>query len=180
MKIRLSNILFAALCIALLSASLCIGAVRGWSIERNEILSAMEGSGELRNQFEYRGMDAANLCVVAARHLPEEDADLIALRQASDVLLSTDADAHALLQADADITAIARTFAAILPDLPSVQASARDQMYISTLALALDSRNSLTLTYTEMINDFNQRLAGSPTGQLAMFFGVDPLPSAQD
>lgn len=177
MKIRLSNILFALLCIMLLGASLCIGAVRGWSMERSEVLSSLGESGELRMQLEYRGMDAANLAVVAARHLPAHDANLVALRQASGVLLSGNDDVQALLEADAAITDVARAFATQLPLLPTVAASQRDTTYVCTLTSALGKMNSLTHTYSVLTEDFNQRITSSLTGRLAMLLGVDPLPA---
>lgn len=178
MKNKLSNILFILLCIVLLAASLCMGAVRGWRKERNEVLSAMAGGGELRTQLEYRGMDAANLAVVAGRHLPADHADLLALRQASAVLLSDTDDVQAILDADAIITAIARAFAEELPALPSLQDSVRDQAYIRTLTGALGTEHSLSVTYAELTADYNHRLSTSLTGMLATLLGVEPLPTA--
>ena len=178
MKAKLSNILFVLLCIALLVASLCMGAVRGWSMERRDVLASLAESGELRTQLEYRGMDAANLAVVAARHLPADDADLVALRDASTTLLGDTEDVQALLEADAAITAIARSFAEELPLLPSVAASKRDTTYVRTLTEALGKKNSLTHAYSMLTDDFNQRLTTSLSGKLAMLLGVDPLPAA--
>lgn len=176
MKISLSKILFTLLCALLLITALCTGAVRGWSAERNEILSSLTGEGEMRQQLEYRGMDAANLCVVASRHLPEDDADLVALRQASQTLLSGSTDVHVLLAADEQITVIALRFAESLPQLPSVQASGRDKTYIATLTSSLGRKSSLNHSYTLMVEDYNDRLSSSPTGWLARLLGVDPLP----
>ncbi len=177
MKKMLSNLPFALLCIALLAVALCVGAVRGWSIDRNEVLSALTGDGSLHTQLEYRAMDAANLAVVAARHLQEDDADLVALRNASQTLLSGTQDAQAILTADAIITDVAFRFAETLPQLPSVQASERDQTYLSMLTAALGKKSSLSHTWTLLVEDFNQRLTTSLTGRLAMLFGVDPLPT---
>lgn len=180
MKIKLSNILFVLMCIVLLSASVCMGVVRGWSRERSGILSALTENGDLRIQLEYRGMDAANLASVASRHLPADHADLLALLAASGMLLGDYADVHGILVADADVTAIARRFSQELPALASVQASTRDQAYIHTLTELLGNQDDLANSYVLMINDFNQRMSTSPTGRLAMFFGVKLLPSAQD
>lgn len=176
MKNKLSNVLFALLCAGILLAALGIGAVRGWSADRTEVLAALTRGGEMRMQLEYRGMDAANLAVVAARHLPADDADLTALRQASSVLLSDTEDAEAILAADAAITRIALDFAQELPLLPSIQASSRDQAYVTSLTGALGKKNGLTHSYTLLVEDFNRKLATSLTGKVAMLLGVSPLP----
>ena len=180
MKIKLSNILFVLLCIVLLAASVCMGVVRGWSRERSGILSALAENGDLRIQLESRGMDAANLASVASRHLPTDHADLLALLNASGTLLGDYSDVHEILVADASITMIARRFSQELPALPSVQACTRDQTYICTLTELLGNRDDLANSYVQMINDFNQRMSASPTGRLALFFGVELLPSTQD
>lgn len=180
MKNKLSNILFALLCAVLLLAAVGLGAVRGWSSDRAEVLSALTREGEMRTQLEYRGMDAANLAVVAARHLPADHADLLALRQAADVLLSDTEDADAILAADAAITRIARQFSQELPLLPSMQASSRDQAYVTMLTGTLGKRDGLTHTYTLLVEDFNAGLSGSLTGKIAMLLGVKPLPVPEE
>lgn len=180
MKNKLSNIPFALLCAVILLAALGIGAVRGWSADRAEVLAALTQEGEMRTQLEYRGMDAANLAVVAARHLPADDADLIALRNASAVLLSGTEDPEAILSADAVITRIALQFAQELPLLPSMQASSRDQAYVTMLTSALGRKNGLTHSYTLLVEDFNTKLTTSLTGRVAMLLGVDPLPVPED
>lgn len=180
MKIKLSNILFVLVCVVLLAASVCMGAVRGWSRERSGILSALAENGELRIQLEYRGMDAANLVSVVSRHLPADNADLQALTDAAGMLLGSYDDVHEILEADAVITEIACRFAQELPALPSVQSSDRDQAYIRRLTELLGVRDDLANSYVLMIKDFNLRMSTSPTGRLAMFFGVELLPSAQD
>lgn len=177
MKISLKNILFALLCVALLGVALCSGAVRGWSADRDEVLAALTSDGSMRTQLEYRGMDAANLAVVAARHLPADHADLVALRQASQTLLSGTQDVTTLLEADAIITDVAFRFASELPLMASVQASERDQAYITLLTSSLGKKSSLTHSYTLLVEDFNQQLTTSLTGKLAMLLGVDPLPA---
>lgn len=178
MKISLNNILFALLCAALLCVALGLGSVRGWSADRQEILDVFGPEGDMHARMETRGMDAANLAVVAARHLPADDADLLALKAASQTLLSGTEDIDALLDADAAITEIALRFAENL--LPSIQDSRRDAAYLTTLTTALDRRSSLTHTYAQMVEDFNQQLTTSLSGKLAMLLGVDPLPLAAD
>lgn len=180
MKTILSKILIVLLCVALVGAALCIGVVRGWNAERARALSALTSEGSMRTQLEYRGMDAANLAVVAARHLPADDTDLLALRSASDTLLSSTEDLDTIMAADAVITEVALHFAETLPQLPSVQASSRDRTYVDMLASALGKKSSLTHSYTLMVEDFNERLTTSPLGRLAMLLGVDPLPTLDE
>ena len=180
MKNKLSNILFALLCLALLLAAVCLGAVRGWSADRAEVIAALTQDGEMHTQLEYRGMDAANLAVVAARHLPADDDDLMALRQASDTLLSGTGNADAILSADAAITRIALQFAQELPLLPSMQTSNRDQAYLTQLTSSLGKRDGLTHTYLLRVEEFNDGLSGSLTGKLAMLLGVKPLPLPEE
>ncbi|MBQ2952132.1 MAG: hypothetical protein IJE07_01105 [Clostridia bacterium] len=182
MKISLSNILFALLCVALLGVALGLGSVRGWSADRDEILNAFSADGELHTLLENRGMDAANLCVVAARHLPENDADLLALSATSGTLLSGVEDAQALLDADAVITDVALRFADSLPQLTSMQQSQRDMAYLTMLSGSLGRKSSLTHNYTAMVEDFNQQLTTSLSGKIAMLLGVDiiPVPGTAD
>lgn len=175
MKIRLSTILSIALCVLLCAGALCMGAVRGWGAERDEALSALTAGGEMRTLLEYRGMDAANLAVVAARHLPADDAQLTALRKASSTLLSGTEDAEIILQADAVITDVALRFSEELPALPSVQQSSRDKTYVTMLSSQLGKKSGLTHTYAQLVEEYNQRLESSLTGRLAMLLGVSPL-----
>lgn len=176
MKITLNNILFALLCAALLLVAVALGSVRGWNADRQEVLNALAAEGELSTQREHRGMDAANLAVVAARHLPADDADLLALRSASATLMSVTVDVEALQAADAVITDVALRFADTLPLLPTMQASPRDTTYLTMLTASLDRRSSLSHGYTLMVEAFNQELTTSLSGKLAMLLGVDPLP----
>lgn len=175
MKIRLSTILSIIACLALCAGALCVGAYRGWSAERDSALAALTAGGEMRTQLENRGMDAANLAVVAARHLAADDAELTALRKASSTLLSGTEDAEIILQADAVITDVALRFSQELPALPSVQQSSRDKTYVTMLTSLLGKKSGLTHTYTLLVEDYNQRLESSLTGRLAMLLGVSPL-----
>jgi len=179
MKISIGNIVTVIICIVLLVAAVCVGAVRGWSDERSAALSALTSTGDMRTQLEYRGMDAANLAVVAARHLPAEDAALAALRKASSTLLSDTDDVNRILEADAAITDAALRLADTLPGLATVQASDRDRTYISMLTATLGKKSSITHSYTLLVEDYNERLTTSLTGKLAMLLGVSPLPAAQ-
>ncbi|MBE5796859.1 MAG: hypothetical protein E7327_05700 [Clostridiales bacterium] len=176
MKNKLSTVASILLCILLAAAAVCIGAVRGWSQERSEVLSALEADGEMYTLLENRAMDAANLCVVAARHLPEDDEQLLNLRAASSLMLSGNIAPEQLLLADQTITDTAIRFADELPQLDSVQSSKRDRAYVSMLTGALQKKTSLSYQYGLAVEDFNLRLRSELTGRLAMLLGVAPLP----
>ena len=177
MKFIRSKLFTPLLCTILILFAVCIGAIRGWNEERSAALAALTASGDMRTQLENRGMDAANLAVVAARHLPDSDADLAALREGSHVLLSGTEDVSVILSADEAITNAALHLAETLPALESVQSSSRDSTYVTMLTATLGKKSSLTHTYTLLVEDFNTRLEGSLTGRLAMLLGVKPLPA---
>lgn len=180
MKNRLSIILSCLLCAALAAAAVCIGAYRGWSAEREEALTALTTDGEMHALLETRAMDAANLAVVAARHLPADDEELSALRAASALMLSGTAGPEELLLADDALTAAALQLADELPGLASVQASTRDRAYVSMLTGTLGPKTGLAQRCAELVEGFNQRLTSELTGRLAMMLGVSPLPMGAD
>lgn len=175
MKKTLSAALCIVVCAALCLCALGIGAVRGWRGERDEALSALTRSGDIYEQLHLRGMDAANLAVVAARHLPPEDPHLRQLRAAWETISSPDAAAQALAAADSAITEAAQALSEALPALPSVQASQRDQVYISSLTRTLLQSSGVAGVYSQHIAEFNRRLNDSLTGRIAMLLGVKPL-----
>ncbi len=175
MKETLMTVLCMTLTVALVVGAILLGAVRGWSGERDAALHSISEGGELAEMLENRAMDAANLYVVAARHLPETDETLAALRRCRDTLTDERADGQALALADAALTDAALTLAETLPALDSVRQSARDQAYISTLTRTLGEATGLTRSYAAIVEDFNARLNRSLTGKLAMLLGVQPL-----
>ena len=92
--------LVAALClaltVALVLAAVALGAYRGWSGERRQALETFTENTALRDYLEERSMDAANLRVVAARHLDREDEDLAALTQVRKTLTDPEATVEEL------------------------------------------------------------------------------------
>lgn len=173
MKNALLNILCGLLCAALLVGALCIGSVRGWNREREEALTVL--STELSAQLEERAMDAANLAVVAARHLNASDERLKQLQDLRAALTDPSADADALVKADAALTELAQALGQSLPQLASVQASGRDQAYVSSLTRTLSEHTGISNAYELLARDFNNRLINSPTGWLARLMGVSLL-----
>ena len=177
MKNTLSTILCVLLTIALVTAAVCIGAVRGWVNEQNATLQGFSAGSELSEAQRIRGMDAANLAVVASRHLTAKDPDVALLQHAYTVICKSDASALECAQADASISIAAASLAERLPEMDSVQASQRDQVYISTLTRTLSQSTTFAADYAASIEDYNRRLNASLTGKLAMLLGVNPIPA---
>lgn len=173
MKNTVSTILCILLATAMAVAAVGIGAVRGWSGQREEALSILSADSELGLTLQSRGMDAANLAVVAARHLTDDD-DVNALRRAYCTISGT-ATAAELVWADGEISRAARSLSEKLADRASVQQSERDRAYISTLTRTLAEGTEATAAYQSAVADYNARLKTSPTGRVAMLLGVQPI-----
>lgn len=109
---RASSALCLALTVALVLAAVALGAYRGWSGERRQALETFTENTALRDYLEERSMDAANLRVVAARHLDREDEDLAALTQVRKTLTDPEATVEELAAADAELTRLAARLAA--------------------------------------------------------------------
>lgn len=174
MKI-LSTLLAVLLCVALTVAGVSLGVRSGWLAEREEALSLTGDLTAMAALIDERAMDAANLAVVAARHLPADDKQLLVLQDAQQTLAQAKADAQALASADNRIRDIAADFALNLPLLASVQASARDQVYISMLTRSLTEGETAQALLYEVAQGFNTRLDASFTGWLAKLTGVEPI-----
>lgn len=178
MKNNLTGALCVVLAVVLAAGAVCLGSYRGWSGERSQVLEALNREGDMAQALQSRAMDAANLAVVASRHVKEgdESAEAVsALREAYAVITAGSADAAAMARADAAISTAAAHLASLLPELPSVQASPRDQAYISTLTRTLSEDAGAADAFAAAVQDYNARLTGSLTGRLAMLLGVEPL-----
>ncbi|MBP3636800.1 MAG: hypothetical protein J6K13_04505 [Clostridia bacterium] len=176
MKDSLSTFLCILLTIALVVGAVCIGAVRGWHGEQVAALEAVSVGSDLSEPLRIRAMDAANLAVVATRHLPPKDPDVVTLQQSYFKICKTNSSAIERAQADAQISIAAESLAKRLPELASVQASQRDQAYIVALTRALSQTTTFADDYTAALEDYNKRLSTSLTGKLAMLLGVEPIP----
>lgn len=177
MKDTLSTLLCILLTIAMVAGAVCIGAVRGWVSEQDATLQSILAGSDIGEPLLTRGMDAANLAVVAARHLPPKDEDIALLQQSYQTICKTDASAAERAHADTAISIAAASLAERLPELASVQASQRDQAYISSLTRTLSQSTTYAADYAAAIEDYNTRLNSSLTGKLAMLLGVNPIPA---
>lgn len=178
MKDTLSTFFCILLTIVLVAGAVCIGAVRGWHNEQVATLEAVAVGSDLSEPLNNRGMDAANLAVVASRHLAAKDPDVTLLQQAYSIICKGNFSAIERAQADAQISIAAASLAERLPQLASVQASKRDQAYITTLTRVLSQPTSFAEDYAAALEDYNTRLNSSLTGKLAMLLGVEPIPAA--
>ncbi len=175
MKNTLTTLACALLCAALVIGGICHGAVRGWRAEQDKVLHPDRQEGTVYAALSERAMDAANLCVVAARHLPADDSRLTELRSLRATLENEQATTVLLAQADQRLTALALQLADELPKLDTVQQSPRDQVYISTLTRILGEASGSGSSYLTQVRAFNHRLRSSFTGRLAIALGVMPL-----
>lgn len=175
MKQTLTMILSVALCVALVLGAVCLGAVRGWQSERETAAATLTDAGSLSADLAERAMDAANLAVVAARHLPADDPALVTLKTARQTLQDNQATVQEIIAADAALTLVAAELADRLPALTSVMDSPRDQAYVAALTRTLSADTGASELYTDQVARFNQRMSASLTGKLAMLLGVEPL-----
>jgi len=176
MKNSLSTFFCILLTIVMVAGAVCIGALRGWHNECVATLEAVSVGSDLSEPLRNRGMDAANLAVVASRHLAPKDPDVVSLQQAYFKICKTNSSALERAQADAIIAIAAASLAERLPELASVQASQRDQAYISALTRTLSQPTTFAEDYTAALEDYNTRLKSSLTGKLAMLLGAEPIP----
>ena len=73
MKNNLTGALCVVLAVVLAAGAVCLGSYRGWSGERSQVLEALNREGDMAQALQSRAMDAANLAVVASRHVKEGD-----------------------------------------------------------------------------------------------------------
>ncbi len=172
MKQKVINVLSVVGCILLLIIALCIGAVGGWRDEKESLYAS---APEMGQALQNRAMDAANLAVVAARHVTDADPSVMALREAFELLQRNDLTMQQMLNADKALSGAVADLAQRLPTLPSMQASARDSTYLTALTRALSVDSGLEMVLTEAQEAFDKRLSSSLTGRIAMLFGVRPF-----
>lgn len=178
MKGKLSTTLSVILCVLLLLLALSVGAVRGWTQEREE--AAMDADyalyASVKESIADFAMDAANLAVVAQRHLPKDHPDVQVLRDAFTAYKRlSHRGVEATVPALQEAAEVAARLSVSLPQLESVRQSARDTAYVSTLCAALANVPDVTSASQSYYERFNQRMEASLTGRLAMLLGVKPL-----
>ena len=172
MKAKVYAVLFAVL---LLCGAVVYGAQHSWSDERAKISA---DQAQLQTMLDTRVEVACNILTVARRHLPAEDAAVAALEQDKNTLAGS-ASLHEKAAANFRLTEEARSLLSTLSALDTVQADARDKMYVDSLLPRMLSESEAYTAqsdYNTAAEDFNARLNGSPvSGTLAKWLGVTEL-----
>ena len=71
MKPKLTLGVSILIALVLVAFGLVYGNVSGYADERAHVTALLEGDGGLETVLGYRAADGLNLCVIAARHLPD-------------------------------------------------------------------------------------------------------------
>ena len=143
--------------LALVAFGLIYGTLTGYGDERAQVEALWSGENGLSDVLSYRGADGLNLCMVARRHLPQDDPAVLALEESAGALRSEGgiaAKKAADSALEADFAAVARSM--LEADLSSLGAS------------------QAVSTYNRAVSGFNDLLAAPLTGALARLLGVSP------
>lgn len=175
MKPKLTIGLSILISLLLLAFGLVYGDVSGYADERAHVNALLEGDSGLLTVVGYRASDGFNLCAVAERHLTG-DADVTALRQASNALRGEAASMKSVKAKDDALTAAFTAVAAKLRASDSFAASDRDRQYLEMLTADFEQygQNAIYATYNTAAADFNHKLTAAFPGEVARFFGVKP------
>lgn len=175
MKNKLPVGMSVVIALVLVAFGLLYGTWSGYSADRAEVMALLEKENGLTDVLNYRAADGFNLCVVARRHLTAEDESLTALNDAASALRDA-ASMEERSAADQQLTSAVSAVSARLQDMPSFQASERDQRYLSMLTADLNnlSSSAAVSTYNESAKVFNERLNAPVSGALAKLLGVQP------
>ena len=180
MKNKLPVWLSAVIALVLVAFGLFYGTWMGYREDRAEVTGLLEMENGLMDVLGYRAADGLNLCVVAGRHLPQDDAGLTALHTAAQALR----DAKTLSRckaADEELAKAVTDISAQLQQTPSFQQSQRDQSYLAMLTADLDnlSASAAISTYNDAASDFNRKLDAPLSGALARLLGMEACPLYQ-
>lgn len=175
MKRNLPAGMCVLIALALVAFGLIYGTLTGYGDERAQVEALWSGENGLSDVLSYRGADGLNLCVVARRHLPQNDPDVLALEQSAGALRSA-ADIAAKKEADVALESAFEAVARKLESSATFQASERDRRYLSMLEADLNSlgASQAAATYNRAASAFNDLLAAPLTGALARLLGVSP------
>ena len=170
---RSSAVLAFLLMLLMLLSAVLWGAYKGWSGQRAQVATAQSSLDEMLSA---RREVITNIVTVAARHLPENDQQLSALRADRDRLGSS-LDLAEQAAANERLSQGAAALLKTLAQDAGLQADARDLMYVSQmLPQALEQSQSLVqqAAYNAQAADYNQRLGDSFSGRLAGLLGIGP------
>lgn len=177
MKNKLPTALCVLIALVLVVFGFTFGTWSGFREDRAQVDELLTMENGLLDVLGYRAADGLNLSVVAKRHLPAQDEDLIALEQRGrELLLASEVRASSSLD-----RAVSEAFDAVsakLKETPSFQQSQRDQRYLDMLAADFASlrASEVVNTYNQAANDFNQQLSQPVSGYLASLMGIEKCP----
>jgi len=177
MKNKLPTALCVVIAVALVAFGLLYGTWSGFREDRAQVDELLTMENGLLDVLSYRAADGINLSVVAKRHLPAQDEDLMALeryarqqQQTAEVRASTSLD-HAVSEAFDAVNAK-------LKETVSFQQSQRDQRYLDMLTADFNSlrASDVVSAYNQAASDFNSQLAQPVSGYLASLLGIEKCP----
>lgn len=175
MKPKLTLGVSILIALVLVAFGLVYGNVSGYADERAHVTALLEGDGGLETVLGYRAADGLNLCVIAARHLPDAP-ETAALRTAAQAVRGGQPTLAALKTADEALTAAFKAAAAALRADAGFQADARDPHYLELLDADFTQfgQHAIYATYNKAAAEYNASLDKSALGDVARFFGVKP------
>lgn len=164
--------------LALVLFGIVYGTVSGFKDDQEKVTELLTGDNGLEDVLGYRGADGHNLCVVARRHLTEDE-DVANLSRIA-VILTDESQSLAVRKAENDqLDAAVEAVKAKLSQTPSFLESPRDAKYLTMLESDLKNLSGTgtdkATLYNQAAQEFNQKLQDSLMGKLAQILGVPTL-----
>jgi len=178
MKIKLPTALCVCLAIVLVAFGLLYGTWSGYREDLAQVEKLLTMENGLLDVLRYRAADGLNLCAVAKRHLPADDAELEKL----------EAIARQLQQAgklepelDAALVQAVDAVSAKLKENEGFLQSQRDQRYLDMLLADMASLrgSEVVNTYNQAAEAFNKQMDAFLAGDLAGLLGIEKCPLYQ-
>ncbi|MBR6570969.1 MAG: hypothetical protein IKK75_11015 [Clostridia bacterium] len=178
MKIKLPTALCVCIAILLVAFGLLYGTWSGYREDRAQVEELLTMENGMMDVLSYRAADGLNLCVVAKRHLPQDDADVLALETVARELQQATVFRP---QLDAEVARAFETVSARLRENDSFLQSQRDQRYLDLLLADMNSlrASSVVSTYNQAAEAFNKQMDAFLAGDLAGLLGIEKCPLYQ-
>lgn len=176
MKFKLPISVCILLSIVLVVFGVAFGTMSGFRDEQKEVTVLLTGENGLMDVLSYRGADGLNLRVVARRHLPQDDADLLALESTAQTLIAGGESLAQKHAQDERLTVAVQAVSQKLNQSESFRASERDRKYLDMLSADLKNlaASDVAGTYNQAAAEFNRQLQSTVWGKLAAVLGVAP------
>ena len=175
MKPKLSIGLCIVISLVLIIFGLLFGTIQGYADERAHVTALLDGDNGLLTVLDYRAADGLNLCVVARRHLTDDE-DVATLETTAKAMRAHPASLTETRTLDEKLEKTVENVVEKLRATPSFQSSSRDVAYLDMLSTDLKQlrQNAITTTYNEAATAFNAELEKPVSGFLAKLLGVKP------